>query len=102
MKMTLEQAKEIIAAVNARNAAEAAREDCDSDYKELYAYLCTYDDSVEDASEKEATHLYIACDSWRRGKDAQSIICEFVGDVDALEFGDGGRDHQSLLIDLTR
>lgn len=102
MKMTLNEAKEIIAAVDARNAAEAAREDCDSEFKELWACLCTYDDAVEPAAEGEATHLYIACESWRIGKDAQSIIREFVGHVDSLAFSDGGRDDQSLLIELSR
>lgn len=103
MKMTLNEAKEIIAAVNARNAAEAAREDCGRDYRSLHACLCTYDEwGVEDACEDEATHLYIACESWSDGEDAESIICEFVGHVDSLEFGDGGRDDKSLLIELRR
>lgn len=100
--ITLDEAKEIIAAVNARNAAEAEREDCGRDYRSLYACLCTYDDAVEDADEEEATHLYIACESWRDGEDAESIICDFVGLVDSLEFGDGGRDDKSLLIEIAR
>lgn len=103
MKMTLNEAKEIIAAVAARNAAEVAREDCDSDYKSLHACLCTYDEwGVEPADEAEATHLYMACESWRSGQGAQEILCEFVGGVDPLEFGDGGRDDQSLVIELAR
>lgn len=103
MKMTIEQAKGIIAAVNARNAAEAAREDCGSNYKSLHACLCTCDEwGVEPADEAEATHLYVACESWRRGQDARGILCEFVGGVDSLEFIDGGRDDKSLLIAIVR
>ena len=103
MKITLDQAKRIIASVNALNASEAAREDCGSEYKELYAGLCTYDEAVEDADEEDATHLYIACESWSSGKDAQSIICGVLGrNVPSIEFGDGGRDDKSLMIELIR
>lgn len=104
-KVTLEEAKEIIEEVNRLNAAQEARKytDCDSDYKELYATLCTYDDCVENADEEDATHIYIACTSWPSGEDAESIIDGLIPFcVQSIEYGDGGRDDKSLMIEIEK